>query len=92
MRSALAVAVCVAGAFFCSAAAAKEYPIGKPQKVSGMEVAAVYLQPIEMDPPGMMRAAKDSDVHLEADIKALRDNKNGYAEGDWIGYLKVGYE
>ena len=92
MRSALAVAVCVAGAFFCSVAAAKEYPIGKPQKVSGMEVAAVYLQPIEMDPPGMMRAAKDSDVHLEADIKAMKDNKSGYAEGDWIGYLKVGYE
>jgi uncharacterized protein involved in high-affinity Fe2+ transport len=45
-----------------------------------------------MDPPGMMRAAKDSDVHLEADIKAMKDNKNGYAEGDWIGYLGVKYE
>jgi uncharacterized protein involved in high-affinity Fe2+ transport len=76
------------------AAAAKEYPIGKPQKVGpgGMEVAAVYLQPIEMEPPGMMREAKDSDIHLEADIKALKGNKNGYAEGDWIGYLKVTYE
>lgn len=77
-----------------SAATAKEYPIGKPKTVeaAGMEVAAVYLQPIEMEPPGMMRAAKDSDVHLEADIKALKSNKNGYAEGDWIGYLKVTYE
>ena len=53
-----------------------------------MEVAAVYLQPIEMEPAGMMRAAKDSDVHLEADIKALKDNKNGFAEGDWIRYLR----
>ncbi|MEZ5785596.1 MAG: iron transporter [Xanthobacteraceae bacterium] len=79
---------------FGSAAPAKEYPIGKPKTVeaAGMEVAAVYLQPIEMEPPGMMRAAKDADIHLEADIKALKSNKNGYAEGDWIGYLKVTYE
>ena len=75
-------------------AAAKEYPIGKPQVVAaaGMEVAAVYLQPVEMEPAGMMRAAKDSDVHLEADIKATKGNKNGYAEGDWIGYLGVKFE
>jgi len=75
-----------------STAIAKEYPIGKPKTVAGMEVAAVYLQPIEMDPPGMMRDAKESDIHLEADIKATRANRNGYAEGDWIGYLKVTYE
>jgi hypothetical protein len=75
-------------------AQAKEYPIGKPQKVeaAGVEVAAVYLQPIEMEPPGMMRPAKESDIHFEADIKALKSNKNGYAEGDWVGYLKVTYE
>ncbi len=77
---------------FGSAVVAKEYPIGQPQKVAGMEVAAVYLQPVEMDPPGMMRDAKDSDVHLEADIKAAKDNPNGYAEGDWVGYLVVNYE
>lgn len=75
-----------------SAVLAKEYPIGKPHQVGGMEVAAVYLQPVEMEPPGMMRAAKDSDVHLEADIKAMKHNKNGYAEGDWVGYLGVKYE
>src|SRR5947199_10454985 len=72
--------------------AAKEYPIGKPQMKGGMEVTAVYLQPIEMDPPDVMRAAKESDVHLEADIKAAKDNKNGFAEGDWIPYLAVTYE
>src|SRR4030081_320907 len=72
--------------------AAKEYPIGKPQMKGGMEVAAVYLQPIEMDPPDVMRAAKDCDVHLEADIKAAKDNKNGFSEGDWIPFLVVSYE
>jgi uncharacterized protein involved in high-affinity Fe2+ transport len=92
MRRLLAVTVSIAALGIGSAAVGKEYPIGKPQKVAGMEVAAVYLQPIEMDPPGMMREAKDSDVHLEADIKAAKDNKNGYAEGDWISYLAVTYE
>ena len=71
---------------------AKEYPVGKPQQMSGMEISAVYLQPIEMDPPGLMRLAKDSDIHLEADITASKDNKNGFAEGDFIPYLTVEYE
>ncbi len=31
-------------------AQAKEIPIGKPQLLGGMEIAAVYLQPIEMEP------------------------------------------
>ena len=55
------------------AAVAKEYPIGEPQMCPGLEVGAVYLQPIEMAPPGMMRATADSDVHLEADIRATAD-------------------
>jgi uncharacterized protein involved in high-affinity Fe2+ transport len=92
MRRLLAATLGIAVMGLASAAFSKEYPIGTPHKVAGMEVAAVYLQPIEMDPPGMMRDAKDSDVHLEADIKAMKDNTNGYAEGDWIGYLVVTYE
>lgn len=35
-----------------------------------MEVAAVFLQPIEMDPPGMLLSAAKADIHLEADIRA----------------------
>ena len=74
-----------------SAASAKEYPIGKPQNQGGRDVAAVYLQPIEMEPAGMMRPAAESDVHLEADIKATKDNKNGFAKGDWVPYLVIDY-
>jgi uncharacterized protein involved in high-affinity Fe2+ transport len=88
----LAPAFAVAAVLIASPLAAKEYPIGKPQIKGGMEVVAVYLQPIEMDPPDVMRAAKESDVHLEADIKAAKDNKNGFSEGDWIPYLLVNYE
>jgi uncharacterized protein involved in high-affinity Fe2+ transport len=71
---------------------AKEYPIGKPEIRNGMEIAAVYLQPVTMDPPGVMRPAADSDIHLEADIHATGDNPNGFAEGEWMPYLYIRYE
>ncbi|HXW71715.1 MAG TPA: iron transporter [Methylocella sp.] len=77
---------------YAVAVAAKEYPMGSPRQQEGMEISAVYLQPIEMDPPGMMRPATESDIHLEADIKAAKDNKNGFAQGDWMPYLTVTYE
>lgn len=88
-RLTLATALLALGA---SCAAAKEIPIGAPQTLGGMTISAVYLQPIEMEPEGMMRPARDSDVHMEADIKAAKENKNGFAEGDWIPYLVVKYE
>ncbi len=71
---------------------ALEYPIGTPQQRHGMEVAAVYLQPIEMEPDGMMKKASESDIHIEADIRALADNPNGFEEGSWIPYLTVKFE
>jgi len=51
----------------------------------------VYLQPIEMDPPGMMRPAAESDVHMEADISALENNRHGFQEGDWLPNLSIDY-
>src|SRR5690606_23153496 len=63
-----------------------------PVERGGMEIGAVYLQPIEMDPPGVMRPAKDSDIHLEADIHATADNPTGFPEGEWMPYLVVKYE
>ncbi len=73
-------------------AAALEYPIGVPQQRAGMEIAAVYLQPIEMEPEGMMKKATESDIHIEADIRALANNPNGFEEGAWIPYLLIKYE
>jgi len=73
-------------------AAAVEYPIGAPQERHGMEIGAVYLQPIEMEPEGMMRKAAESDIHLEADIHALSSNPNGFEEGAWIPALLIKYE
>jgi len=71
---------------------ALEYPIGKPQIRAGMEVSAVYLQPVSMEPTGMMRSARDSDIHLEADVKAQSDNPNGFPDGTFVPYLDVHYE
>jgi hypothetical protein len=76
---------------FASHAEAKEYPIGAPQQCPGLDVSAVYLQPIEMAPAGMMRATADSDVHLEADIRATADNRQGFQEGSFVPYLNVAF-
>lgn len=73
-------------------ATAKEYPIGRPIDAAGMEIGAVYLQPIEMAPPNLMAPAGKTDIHLEADIHALASNANGFAEGDWVPYLRIRYK
>ncbi|MFU2058096.1 iron transporter [Avibacterium volantium] len=74
-----------------SALAFKEYPIGEAVTMNGMEIAAVYLQPIDMEPRGMGLSAKDSDIHLEADIHATKGNDNGFGEGEWMPYLTIAY-
>ena len=74
-----------------SALAFKEYPIGEPVTMNEMEIAAVYLQPIDMEPRGMGLSAKDSDIHLEADIHTTKGNKNGFGEGEWMPYLTINY-
>jgi uncharacterized protein involved in high-affinity Fe2+ transport len=70
---------------------AKEVPLGPEIEKDGMTLGAVYLQPIEMEPEGMMTPARESDVHLEIDIHAGKGNTNGFAQGDWMPYLKVAY-
>ncbi len=81
------------GALFSSALVfAAEVPIGDPQIKNNMEIAAVYLQPIEMEPRGIDLAASKADIHLEADIHATKGNKNGFEEGAWIPYLTIAYK
>lgn len=84
------IAVLVTG--FNGNVIAAEYPIGKQQILNGLEIAAVYLQPVKMEPEGMMRKAEDSDIHLEADIRAVKNNPNGFAEGDWMPHLVISYQ
>ena len=70
----------------------KEYPIDSVGKnINGMNIAAVYLLPIDMEPRGTDIPASQADIHLEADIHAIPGNKNGYGAGEWIPYLTVSY-
>lgn len=92
MLSKLHLVSLAALAAFSFRAVALEYPIGTPQNLAGMEIAAVYLQPIEMEPEGHMRKVSESDIHLEADIHALANNPNGIPEGFWVPHILVKYE
>lgn len=83
---------CVAALALTSAAFSAEVPIGDPIQKNGMEIAAVYLQPIEMEPRGIDLAASLADIHLEADIHATKGNVNGFPEGFWIPNLTIGYK
>ncbi|HET7588487.1 MAG TPA: iron transporter [Gammaproteobacteria bacterium] len=64
---------------------------GEPILKNGLIVSAVYLQPVHMAPmlPGMDAGA--TDVHLEADIHADRDNPQGLSPGAWVPYLTITY-
>ena len=46
-------------------AMAGEHPIGEPIEQNGMEIAAVYLQPIDMEPKGIDLAPSKADIHLD---------------------------
>ncbi len=70
----------------------KEYPLGEDKVVNNMQIAAVYLKPIDMEPRGIDLPASKADVHLEADIHATKGNKNGFGAGEWIPYLTVTYK
>ncbi len=69
----------------------KEYPAGEEKALNKMKIAAVYLKPIDMEPRGHDLPASQADIHLEADIHALKGNPNGFGAGEWIPYLSINY-
>lgn len=93
MRTPLALTV-IGIALLAAPARAAEYPIGTPHQRHGMEIGAVYLQPVDMDGAAgqPMRPARQADIHIEADVRALENNPNGFPAGQWIPYLRVRYE
>jgi hypothetical protein len=90
LSSAVIWAGLAAWTFSATPVRAAEVTIGKAIEKNGMEIGAVYLQAVMMEPmlPGMHDPA---DIHLEADIHAVKDNKNGFGPGDWIPYLGITY-
>ncbi len=79
-------------AFLAIGVNAAEVECGEAKTINNMEIAAVYLQPIEMEPKGIDLPASKADVHLEADIHATKGNKNGFGAGEWIPYLTINYK
>lgn len=71
-------------------ALAGERPIGEAVEKNGMQIAAVYLQAVTMEPHSAHHGG--TDIHLEADVKGLKGNNNGFGEGEWIPYLGISYE
>ncbi len=83
------LAIALASSLASSVTLAGDVEIGRSTQ-QGMDIAAVYIQPVMMQPmlPGM---DQQTDIHLEADISATADNKQGFAEGMWIPYLTITY-
>ncbi|HLC21254.1 MAG TPA: iron transporter, partial [Candidatus Methylomirabilis sp.] len=65
--------------------------IGKPKDLHGLRIGAVYSEPIAMDEYWGGPSPDQADIHLEADIHALKGNRYGFREGEWIPYLTINY-
>lgn len=87
MRTMVVGAVLAAG--LVMPALAGEQKIGRAVEKNGLEIGAVYLQAVQMEPAHAHHAG--TDIHLEADVKALKGNANGFGAGDWVPYLDITY-
>jgi uncharacterized protein involved in high-affinity Fe2+ transport len=82
----------VAAAAPGEAAGFEEFPIGDDIELPPLNVAAVYFQPVDMEPSDKAGLpASESDMHIEADISAMQ-NDLGYGVGDFVPNLTVNYE
>ena len=71
----------------------QEYPLGDEVTKGPLQIAGVYFQPVDMEPAGVGGLpASQADMHMEADISALENNKLGYGAGDFVPYLTVKYK
>lgn len=84
-------AVTIAAMFSACPVMAREYYIGGPVHKNDMEIVANYLIGVEMAPMTAHMAHGADVIHVEADVHATADNKNGFADGNWIPYLTIDY-
>ncbi|MDO5721505.1 MAG: iron transporter [Actinomycetaceae bacterium] len=69
----------------------REEPVGDEVFEGPLKVAAVYFQPVVMEPVVGVPHTEAS-MHLEADIAAVPENGLGYGAGDFIPGLTVEYK
>jgi periplasmic iron binding protein len=67
----------------------REYPIGDEVERNQLRIAAVWLPMVQME--GMNGAPSPDQIHIEADIHATANNKNGCALDEFVPYLTVRY-
>ncbi len=67
----------------------REYPIGDEVEKNSIRVAAVWLPAVLMD--NMPADPSLPMIHIEADVKALENNPNGFAKDEKVDYLKIAY-
>ncbi|MDR1599830.1 MAG: iron transporter [Oscillospiraceae bacterium] len=88
---AMMVLGCVASTAAAKEIGFEEFPIGEEQDVDVLHVAAVYFQPVDMEPMAEAGlSAEEADLHIEADISA-NENELGFGVGDWVPFLTVDY-
>lgn len=73
------------------AAGFEEFDIGDPVEKGPLHIAAVYFQPVDMEPAGNSLAKADSDAHIEADITATKEGAEtlGYGKDEFVPGLGV---
>jgi uncharacterized protein involved in high-affinity Fe2+ transport len=69
----------------------EEFPLGDNHELGPLNVAGVYLQPVDIHPAAAVLPASQSDMHMKADISALK-NGMGYGVGDFVPSLTVEYK
>ena len=67
----------------------REYPIGDEVEQNHIRIAAVWLPAVTM--ANMPSDPNTHLIHIEADVKALEGNPNGFAKDEKVDYLKVSY-
>jgi periplasmic iron binding protein len=90
---AVAAGLACAAAMLAAAqpAGAREYFVGGPVHVNDMEIVANYLVGVQMAPMTRSMVMGPDVIHLEADVHATADNKYGYPDSAWVGYLTINY-
>jgi uncharacterized protein involved in high-affinity Fe2+ transport len=90
MKSISKIVISVCFSLLATTVLAAETPIGQAVQKNGMQIGAVYLQSVVME-PAMPNDVTPTDIHLEADIHAVKGNQNGFAVGEWIPSLQISY-
>lgn len=77
---------------FAWVAFAHEIEIGKAKVIHGMKIEAVYERPVTLEPRQSTGPPRDkAEIHLEAEIKAVKGNRWGFEAGSWVPYLTILY-